>query len=411
MTFDEAQGYVVLATLAAPLLAALIILFIPGSQKMAVRWVSLIFATIMLGLSMYIFVAYQFGSSDEQIQMRLHWVWIENTAFLQKDGVSLFLGIDGISALMALLTGVVAFAGTLASWKLDFRPKDFFILFWVLVAGVYGTFFSFDLFFFFFFYELAGEPDDPPNRIYGNQSDISASLHAAQGTLIAVLHADATGQGQLVDVSAQESLSMSQETAMQNWDLQKRNRKRSGALGSLPVQLPGAGIYKAKDGYVSLFVIAPGGEDIPVLIDWMREGGMAGDLDEEPYASLLATFTMGTVTQYMMDITKATEVIPLLSHINARVIDFIATLNANDAYEEGQRRRLLVGIVSTPKNLAENTQLRARGWFRELEFEFLKAAIEFPGPPYNLSETPAVISRPPRLGEHTDEVLAALGRA
>jgi NADH-quinone oxidoreductase subunit M len=158
MTFDEAQGYVVLATLAAPLLAALIILFIPGQQKMAVRYVSLFFGALMLGLSMYIFVAYQFGGSHEQIQMRLHWVWIENVAFLQKDGVSLSLGIDGISALMAVLTGVVAFAGTLASWKLDFRPKDFFILFWVLVAGVYGTFFSLDLFFFFFFYELAVVP-------------------------------------------------------------------------------------------------------------------------------------------------------------------------------------------------------------------------------------------------------------
>src|SRR6185437_3042495 len=51
-----------------------------------------------------------------------------------------------------------SFAGTMAAWKLEYRNKDFFILFWILIAGVYGTFFSLDLFFFFFFYELAVMP-------------------------------------------------------------------------------------------------------------------------------------------------------------------------------------------------------------------------------------------------------------
>ena len=156
MTFDEGQGYAVLATLAAPLLAALIILFIPSAQKMAIRYVAAFFAAVMLGLSIYIFVAYQVDG--DQIQMTLKWVWVENTAFLGKDGITLHLAVDGISAPMALLTGIVAFAGTITSWKLNYRPKDFFILYFTLLAGVYGTFFSFDLFFFFFFYELAVMP-------------------------------------------------------------------------------------------------------------------------------------------------------------------------------------------------------------------------------------------------------------
>ncbi|MFN0094523.1 MAG: NuoM family protein [Dehalococcoidia bacterium] len=159
MDYDEAQGYVVLSTLAMPILAAILILFIPGSMKMLIRYVSLLFATMMLGLSVYIFVAYQVNPEHTgDIQMVLRWAWIENVAFLGENGISLHLGVDGISALMVLLNGIVAFAGTLASWKLDFRPKDFFILFWVLVAGVYGTFFSLDLFFWFFFYELAVVP-------------------------------------------------------------------------------------------------------------------------------------------------------------------------------------------------------------------------------------------------------------
>ena len=110
MTFDEGQGYVVLATVAVPLLAALILLFVPGSNKMAARYVSVFFGAIVLGLSIYIFVAYQTNHASD-IQMQLKWTWVENTAFLGKNGIRLYLGVDGVSAPMALLTGVVAFAG------------------------------------------------------------------------------------------------------------------------------------------------------------------------------------------------------------------------------------------------------------------------------------------------------------
>jgi benzylsuccinate CoA-transferase BbsE subunit len=255
---------------------------------------------------------------------------------------------------------------------------------------------------------LAGDAADPPHVIYGNQADVSASIHAAQGTLLAVLHAEATGEGQQVDVSAQEALSMSQETAMMTWDLQRRNRVRTGALGMIPIQLPGAGVYRASDGWVSLFVVAPGGADFPELVTWMREAGMAGDLDQEPYASLCAELNMRTLTRIMGDPGSAAAIIPQLTHINEALNAFVATMTARQCYEEGQGRRLLVGIVSTPKDLAENTQLRARDWYLKMQFDFLNATIEFPGPPYRLSESPTVITRPPRLGEHTDIILAQL---
>lgn len=258
---------------------------------------------------------------------------------------------------------------------------------------------------------LAGEMADAPNVLYGNQSDVSASIHAAQGTLMALLHAETTGEGQRIDVSAQEALSMSQETAMMTWDFQKRNRVRTGALGMLTVQLPGAGVYRAKDGWVSLFVIAPAGADFPALIDWMREEGMAGDLDDEPYASLCAQLNMRALTQIIGNPESAAASLPALAHINDAVKAFVETMPARYVYEEGQRRLLLAGLVSTPKDLAENAQLRARDWFRKLELEWLQSAVEFPGPPYRLSESPAVVRRPPRLGEHTEEVLGSLAVA
>lgn len=255
---------------------------------------------------------------------------------------------------------------------------------------------------------LAGEMADPPNLIYGQQADVSASIHAAQGIMAALLHAEATGQGQTVDVSAQEAVSMSMETAMETWDFQKRNRVRTGALGMLAVQLPGAGVYETKDGWCSLFVVAPGGADFDELVNWMREKGMAADLDEEPNASLIANLNMRMLTQVIGNPESARAALPVIMHINEVVQQFMRTMTKKEAYEEGQGRRLLVGIVSTPKDLAENTQLRARDWFGRLEFDFLNTQVEWIGPPYRLSETPTVITRPPRLGEHTDEILGAL---
>ncbi|MBI2765660.1 MAG: CoA transferase [Chloroflexi bacterium] len=255
---------------------------------------------------------------------------------------------------------------------------------------------------------LAGDPADPPNIIYGNQANVSASVDAAQGTLLALLHAEKTGAGQHVDVSAQESLSMSQETAMQTWDLQKRNRVRSGGRGMIPVPLPGAGTYPTADGYAVLFVIAPAGADFPTLVDWLRDKGMAEDLDDEPYASICADLNMAMLTRVVGDPASAGPFLGHLSHIHDVLVRFMRTLTAREAYEEGQRRRLLVGIVSKPRDLAENAQLRARDWFTH--FDVGAERVEFPGPPYRLSESPVTIGRPPRLGEHTGELLASLRR-
>ncbi|MEX0781009.1 MAG: CoA transferase [Dehalococcoidia bacterium] len=258
---------------------------------------------------------------------------------------------------------------------------------------------------------LAGEPADPPNMVYGHQADVGASIQAAQGTLVALIHAENTGEGQLVDVSVQECMSLNQETAMQTWDLQKRNRVRTGERGMLPIQLPGAGNYPCLDGDVFCYILAPGGSDFPTLVEWMKEEGKQEDLEEEPFASVCAQLNMGFLTQILGNPEAAQGMVPQLMHINDVLRRFFGSMTATEAYVGGQSRRILNGIVSTPKDLGENEQLRARDWFRQLEVDFLNATIEFPGAPYRLSETPVQISRPPRLGEHTDEILGALKTA
>ena len=65
------------------------------------------------------------------------------------------LGVDGISVAMLLLSSIIVFTGTFASWKLAPMTKEYFLWYTLLSLGVYGFFISIDLFTMFMFYEVA----------------------------------------------------------------------------------------------------------------------------------------------------------------------------------------------------------------------------------------------------------------
>lgn len=65
------------------------------------------------------------------------------------------VGVDGISVAMLLLSAVIVFTGTFASWKLQPLTKEYFLWFTLLSMGVFGFFISTDLFTMFMFYEVA----------------------------------------------------------------------------------------------------------------------------------------------------------------------------------------------------------------------------------------------------------------
>lgn len=65
------------------------------------------------------------------------------------------VGVDGISVVMLLLSSVIVFTGTFASWQLKPLTKEYFLWFTLLSTGVYGFFISIDMFTMFMFYEVA----------------------------------------------------------------------------------------------------------------------------------------------------------------------------------------------------------------------------------------------------------------
>ena len=163
------SGHWVLATIWIPLVAAAVILFVPDTRKDIVRWISVAVGAVLFALSCYIFFAYEVDTG-EGYQFFIRYDWLENVGFLGEHGISLAFGVDGIAAPMILLNGIVCFGGALISWKIDHHNKDFFILFWVLVSGVFGTFAALDLFFFFFWYEVAVLPMYLLIAVWGSSS-------------------------------------------------------------------------------------------------------------------------------------------------------------------------------------------------------------------------------------------------
>ena len=152
------DSYLLIALIALPMVGAALLIAIPGYRAQTVRWIAAAFAVACMILSFYAFGFYDHAEGGLQFTRTWQWLSIPGPWPLGDDGITLTLGIDGISAPMILLTGIVMFTGVLVSCKLEERNKDFFILYFLLLAGVFGVFATLDLFFFFFFFELSVLP-------------------------------------------------------------------------------------------------------------------------------------------------------------------------------------------------------------------------------------------------------------
>ena len=161
---DTFDSYVLFLLIALPIVGALLMMGIPGYRPKAIRWTASVFALANLLLSFYLFWQFDHGPGAPDFQFTRTWQWLEMPgSWLPVEpeifrGISLELGVDGIAAPMILLTGIVMFTGVLISWSIAERAKEYYILYFMLLAGVFGVFATTDMFFFFFFFELSVLP-------------------------------------------------------------------------------------------------------------------------------------------------------------------------------------------------------------------------------------------------------------
>ena len=242
-----------------------------------------------------------------------------------------------------------------------------------------------------------GEPDRPPVRISNHaQAYLNAAADGAIGALVALYQRWLSGEGQHIDVSIQEALSiMDGDNRNPAWS---RNpgyvRKRGEPAGGFPGAIAGhltKRIYQCKDGYVSwshggASVLAP---SLP-LIKWMQSEGMSNEfLDSFNWTRP----DFGAITQDEMD------------KIEEPTGRFFMTKTKAELLKGAIERDVMLYPVATTADMLADVQLKARGFWVEVKHPELGASITYPGAFGALSETPPRISRrAPLIGEHNSEI-------
>lgn len=117
-----------------------------------VRGVMVAGASALLVLSIWLTVTFiqmrHAGNTDPML-------FTYSVAWFPSLHIAYSVGVDGISVVMLLLSAIIVFTGTFASWQAMSNHKEYFLWFTLLSTGVFGFFISVDMFTMFMFYEVA----------------------------------------------------------------------------------------------------------------------------------------------------------------------------------------------------------------------------------------------------------------
>lgn len=131
-----------------PAVAAAVILLLPKSMEQNAKWIALAAATATLVLSVQMFFSFDLHADGYQFVERHKWVDIGQF------NLQYFLGVDGLSLPLVILTTVLTVASVLISFNITVRPRTYFALLMILTTSVIGVFVSLDFILFFLFWEL-----------------------------------------------------------------------------------------------------------------------------------------------------------------------------------------------------------------------------------------------------------------
>lgn len=227
----------------------------------------------------------------------------------------------------------------------------------------------------------------PPIRGGGGQAWHVGGHYAFMGTMMAVYHRHATGQGQYVDCSIHEALSCTTEGASVSAMYEQRpvirqTGRHATATPSPPSQIMCAdGRYVAGVGWMRM--------DNPTwerLITWLDRDGMAMDLTDERYRDPAVRADEGV-------------------HVGEVLEAYCLTHSAEEVFRGAQSVGLNWGLVRTPYDMVDDPHEQERGYMVAVEHDDLGQQFRYPGAPYVFSATPWQIRRrAPQVGEHNHEV-------
>ncbi|MNY02292.1 Crotonobetainyl-CoA:carnitine CoA-transferase [compost metagenome] len=244
---------------------------------------------------------------------------------------------------------------------------------------------------------VSGHPDRPPLRVGISIGDSIAALHGVIGAMMALRHRDATGgrwngktgdacqagQGQMVDVALYEAVFNMMESLVPEYDVAGVVRERTG--GALPGIVP-SNTYTTRDG--QNIVIAGNGDAIFHRL--MRAIGR-DDLAEDP------------------DLVRNDGRARRVDEIDGAIQQWCNGRNIDEALGTLKGADVPVGKIYSVADMFSDPQFLAR---RMIEQHQLAdgSPVKLPAVVPKLSETPGQTRWVgPKLGEHTEEVLKALG--
>jgi len=235
---------------------------------------------------------------------------------------------------------------------------------------------------------LGGYPDVGPVTAYGSQSRFAASIFAAVAALTALLQRDLTGEAGTFDVSAQECVAQALEDSAATYALTGRVRERQG---DRPREA-GTGIYRCRDGYVSMVAGRLGtARAWTALVQWLNDDDTpeAVELLEERWNQ----FAFRQSPEAIADFVRIFEA-------------FALKHDKQELYVEAQARMIALSPVSSVDDVLGNKQLAFRDFFIDVADSEFEKTMTYPRAPYSLSETPALAPRAaPRVGEDNVPVL------
>ena len=129
-----------------PLAGAALVLFLPSRSYNLIRWVSLAVTVPPLLMALWLYANFDRAAVGFQFIQKLAWIPAFNIQY--------FVGVDGLSVSMVLLTALLSFLCIIASWGIDKAVKGYFALFLMLDAGMMGVFCALDFFLFYVFWEV-----------------------------------------------------------------------------------------------------------------------------------------------------------------------------------------------------------------------------------------------------------------
>ena len=137
------------ATVFLPVVGAMVILLLLRGDR-NIRFFAVLVALADLVLALLVFSLFEQEEGAQRFQLVDRFAWIPGETLR----ASYFMGVDGLSAPLIALTGILGFCAVLSSWHIGLRVKEYFIWLLVLQTAVMGVFATLDLLLFFLFWEV-----------------------------------------------------------------------------------------------------------------------------------------------------------------------------------------------------------------------------------------------------------------